>query len=139
MKTKFMLGLFLSVLILLSGATPALATVYYFSQDVTAYVSDPGDLTASGQVPEPHDVAVHYVSSPVNPIIPFGTIISTDTALQYKADGSTTKLFTVQDTGLAPFRTQYFFDIWFGENTTANYAAAYNFGVKTGINYHTNE
>ncbi len=137
MKSKCLIRsliLCVAVVIVFSMASTALAGNYY-NQDVTAYVAASGALTASGKTPETLDVAVHPKSGG-GPIFPFGTIIFTDRDLVYEKYGATSRVFNVQDIGPAPTRTTYWFDIYYGVNTTANYNAAVNFGVQT-VNYST--
>jgi hypothetical protein len=128
-----MLIVCLSLVMVFSVSSTALAA-HYYNQDVTAYVAPSGSLTASGKTPEALDVAVH--TSGGSPIFPFGTIIFTDTALVVDRYGYTARTFNVQDTGTGPGLSTYWFDIYYGVNTTANTQAATNFGIQQ-VSYQT--
>lgn len=137
MKHKWMKRLLvfcLFMVITLSMASTALAANYY-NQDVTAYVAASGKLTASGKTPSALDVAVHKKTDG-KPVLPFGTIIYTNSALVIDRYGATARTFNVQDIGPGIGRTTYWFDIYYGVNTTANRNAANLFGIKQ-VSYST--
>lgn len=83
---KKFIVILLTVLLISSFVTPASAaqiTEHVFNQDVTCYVAASGSLTASGNTPRLGYVAVHpkeWGNGSVA-IVPFGAIITTNTAL----------------------------------------------------------
>jgi 3D (Asp-Asp-Asp) domain-containing protein len=77
---------------------------------------------------------VHKVSKTNStPLIPFGTTVSYLNR-SVTIGGTSYSAFVVNDTGDASFkRSSYWTDIYFGDNTTTNYKAAINYGIKQDV------
>lgn len=102
----------------------------YTNQDSTAYLAT-GNAGASGKMPWIGSCAVHNGGNGnTTPIIPFGTTIlymNSSVTIQ----GKTYSSFIVNDTGDPQRRkSTYWTDIYFGDNNSANYTAAINYGNK---------
>ena len=135
---KKFIVILLTVLLISSFVTPASAaqiTEHVFNQDVTCYVAASGSLTASGNTPRLGYVAVHpkeWGNGSVA-IVPFGAIITTNTALNVPNAGQMS-VFYVQDIGdvnNTEGSSTWWFDIYIGLNTSANISAAKAFGLQT--------
>ncbi|GMK40880.1 hypothetical protein PCCS19_39360 [Paenibacillus sp. CCS19] len=113
----------------------AATTTTKSNQDSTAYNAT-GNNTANGNLPRLGIVAVHRVkditsgSTSNSPVIPFGTSINVTNVDIYLPNSGYRDIFTVDDTGLGPNRTDYWIDVYFGTDTTS----AINYGV-TKVSY----
>ncbi|MBS4189815.1 hypothetical protein KHA94_06290 [Bacillus sp. FJAT-49705] len=106
------------------------------SQDVTAYVGSTcgHGCTTGYKNSQFNTVAVHKDGSNI-PYIPFGTTINLKSSvlLPY-VDGTKTKsAFTVTDTGGGPGKTDYWIDIYYGEDNSTNRYWANKFGTNNDI------
>lgn len=107
-----------------------------FDQDSTAYLAT-GNPGASGTMPWVGSCAVHPANAvnvnPVDPLIEFGTLLlyMNKTVM---IGGQEYSSFIVNDTGDLDFcRSLYWTDLYFGDNTEANYQAAINYGLQTDV------
>lgn len=114
----------------------------YSGQDVTAYVAPSSSQTYHGTYPSPHVTAAVHPSICDRPSsgtkLKYGTWITTSKALSLPGYGtrSTFKVEDMGDVGCDKW-SSYWFDIYFGNNTSYNTQRARDFGVKT-VSYTTN-
>ncbi|OVE34476.1 hypothetical protein CCZ20_26395 [Priestia aryabhattai] len=139
---KKTLALAFSLMTLLAFPLSSFAATYS-NQTVTAYVAPSGKKTYHGTTPRQYNTAaVHpkVCGSPTSGTkLPKGTIITTSTRLGMP-NGTTKNTFVVEDMGDVKCdkgHTSYWFDIFFGVNTSANYQNALTFGKKK-VSYSTN-
>lgn len=149
--------LFLVSLLILMTSLPAFAAEvlpnYYIrrdatNQDSTAYLSTPGDSPAAGGNYYVGLVAVHPSvpgGNPLNPIIPFGTVIWLTSPSSITIQGTSYNHFDVRDTGDLNYSkhpsSSYWIDIYFGEwngwdKTDPDYQAAISYGNANKVSYY---
>ncbi|MDR2043616.1 MAG: hypothetical protein LBQ15_04475 [Clostridium sp.] len=104
----------------------AIGYTYKSNQDTTAYVASSTAITSTGVTPQVGMCAVKHTNG--IPYIPYGTKLFLNTG-SVTIQGNTYSSFVVQDCGSGSGRTDYWFDIFFGVNNTANYHAAIQYGV----------
>lgn len=136
---KFMIFILAQLIVLISYNNFAFAETTYYNQDVTAYVAASGALTYHGTTPTKyHTIAVHpstFGNPSSGTIFPYGTIIYVPDGFSLPGYTFPTKhTFKVEDMGdvnNAKGLSKYWFDIYFGTNTTENTNNAVSFGKKT--------
>lgn len=113
----------------------------YYNQSVTAYVAPSGAKTYYGTTPRAYVTAAVHPKSCWNPysgtIFPKGTIIHTTQPLYLPGYGQKS-VFVVEDMGDVNCNrglSTYWFDIYFGVNTSTNYQNAIQFGLQTASYY----
>ncbi|WP_217588219.1 hypothetical protein [Lentibacillus saliphilus] len=132
-KVFFAISIILLNIVLFAG--PTMAATTHYNQDVTAYV---GKREGHGGMLFPNEqyetVAIHQKSSSDrNPIYKFGTTLRTHSALNLPGYG-TKSVFTITDTGdLFGIHSRYWFDVYFGTDTTTNRKNANTFGTNNNI------
>ncbi|MCL2254592.1 MAG: hypothetical protein FWC09_09125 [Lachnospiraceae bacterium] len=104
------------------------------NQDSTAYVANSGALTASGKTPAVGMCAMHTnvttkTGSTSSSMVKLGTVITVGNNT-ITIQGTAYPAFFVEDRGTPSNRTDFWIDLYFGLNNTANYNAAINYGVK---------
>lgn len=106
---------------------------FIYDQDSTAYLAT-GNPGASGTMPWVGSCAVHTANSNTSrPLIDFGTTVFYMNRT-VTIGGKNYTSFIVNDTGDANnIRSFYWTDLYFGDNTEANYEAAINYGLKRDV------
>lgn len=115
----------------------SIKTAYKMNQDSTAYVSQPGALTASGKTPTIGMCAMHInvttkTGSTTENVVKLGTTIFMEEAIDI--NGTDYPYLVVEDRGNPSNRTPYWIDVYFGLTDTY-YGAAINYGI-TPVSYH---
>lgn len=115
----------------------SIKTVYKTNQDSTAYVSQPGALTASGKTPAIGMCAMHInvttkTGNTTDSVVKLGNTIFLEDEIYI--NGTDYAYLVVEDRGAPTNRTPYWIDVYFGL-TDANYGAAINYGIRP-VSYH---